>query len=77
MEGVLGRGGTRRAPSETAFEYLQRVLLELTTRGDAVARLTALFEQAKFSRHEIDQGMKRDAIAALRAIRDDVQAAPA
>jgi hypothetical protein len=77
MERVLGRSGTRRAPSETALEYLQRVLLELTTRGDAVARLTVLFERAKFSRHEIDPGMKRDAIAALRAIRDDLQAAPA
>ena len=39
-----------------------------------MSRLTALFEQAKFSRHEIDSGMKQDAIGALREIRDDLQA---
>ena len=36
------------------------------------ARLTGLFEQAKFSRHEIDGTMKHDAIGALREIRDDL-----
>ena len=77
MERALERRGTRRAPSETALEYLRRVLLELTTNGEAVARLTSLFERAKFSSHDIDQPMKSDAISALRAIRDDLQATPA
>ena len=35
-------------------------------------RLTSLFEQAKFSRREIDVSMKQDAIGALREIRDDI-----
>jgi Domain of unknown function (DUF4129) len=73
MEGVLARHGLRRRPSETPLEYLRRILLDLTARSDAVARLTNLFEQAKFSRHEIDATMKRDAIGALREIRDDLQ----
>ena len=77
MEGVLGRHGLRRAPSETPLEYLRRILLGLTSRGDAVSRLTTLFEQAKFSRHEIDGAMKQDAIGALREIRDDLAGAPA
>ena len=72
MEGVLGRHGLRRKPSETPVEYLGRILGGLTARTDAVARLTALFEEAKFSRHEIDGGMKREAIDALVAIRDDL-----
>jgi hypothetical protein len=42
-----------------------------------VTRLTDLFEQAKFSRHEIDATMKRDAIGALREIRDDLLGATA
>jgi hypothetical protein len=70
MESVLGRNGFQRAPSETAIEYLRRVLLGLTSRGDAVTRLTALFEQAKFSQNEIDGAMKQEAIDALREIRD-------
>jgi hypothetical protein len=77
MEGVLGRNGFLRAPSETAIEYLRRVLLGLTSRGDAVTRLTALFEQAKFSQNEIDAGMKQDAIGSLREIRDGLAGAPA
>jgi hypothetical protein len=77
MEGVLARHGLRRRPSETPLEYLRRVLLELTARADAVARLTTLFEQAKFSRHDIDATMKRDAIGALREIRDDLRGATA
>lgn len=76
MEGVLARHGLRRRPSETPVEYMRRVLTDLTSRGDAVERLTTLFEQAKFSTHEIDLGMKADAIGALRQIRDDLQQEP-
>jgi hypothetical protein len=75
MEGVFARHGLDRIPSETPVEYLRRLLLGLTSRADAVARLTGLFEHAKFSRHEIDGAMKQDAIDALRAIRDDLQPA--
>jgi hypothetical protein len=74
MEGVLGRHGLHRRPSETPVEYLGRVLLQLSARGDAVERLTGLFERAKFSTHEIDASMKADAIGALREIRDDLRA---
>jgi Domain of unknown function (DUF4129) len=77
MEAVLGRNGFQRAPSETAIEYLRRVLLELTSRGDAVTRLTTLFQQAKFSRNDITSVMKNDAIGALREIRDGLTGAPA
>lgn len=77
MERVCGRHGLRRAANETATEYLQRILLGLTTRFEAVARLTGLFEQAKFSDHPIDARMKQDAIDALRVIRDDLRMAEA
>jgi hypothetical protein len=76
MEGVLGRHGIRRLASETPLEYLTRVLTELTSRHEPVARLTRLFEMAKFSRREIDAQMKGEAIGALREIRDEL-AAPA
>jgi hypothetical protein len=77
METVLARNGLRRRPSETPVEYLRRILLGLTSRGDSVSRLTSLFEQAKFSRHTIDASMKQDAIGALREIREDLQGAAA
>ena len=77
MESTLARSGLERRPSDTPLEYLRRVLLDLTTRAEAVRRLTDLFELAKFSRHDIDGSMKSAAIAALREIRDDLQTAPA
>ena len=77
MEGVLARHGLRRQPSEAPLEYLRRILLGITARADAVTRLTGLFEQAKFSLHDIDASMKDDAIGALREIRDDLRGAPA
>ena len=72
MEAVLGRHGLRRRPSDTPVEYLRRVLLGLTSQDDAVQRLTKLFQEAKFSRHEIDASMKQEAITALKTIRDDL-----
>jgi hypothetical protein len=77
MEGVLARHGLPRRPSETPHEYLRRVLVDLRARAESVRRLTSLFERAKFSRHEIDAPMKREAIGALVDIRDDLRAAPA
>jgi hypothetical protein len=73
MERVLAYHGMRRLPSETPVEYLRRVLLDLTRERDAVRELTALFEEAKFSRHEIGDDHKRRAIGDLEAIRDDLR----
>src|SRR5262245_28684527 len=73
METTLAGAGLPRAAAETPLEYLGRVLREmLHTSADAVARLTALFERAKFSTHEIDNGMKNEAIHALTDMRDDL-----
>jgi len=77
MEGVLAHSGMKRDLSETATEYLRRILLSLTSQADAVRRLTGLFEQAKFSTHTIDSAMKHDAIESLRTIRADLVGASA
>jgi hypothetical protein len=73
MERTLGAHGLRRNAAEAPFEYLGRILRGLDVRGIAVRTLTDLFEYAKFSPHQIDAAMKEDAIAALLAIRDDLQ----
>jgi uncharacterized protein DUF4129 len=76
METTLAGAGLPRSPSETPLEYLGRILRELlNTSADAVSRLTALFERAKFSPHQIDPGMKNDAIDALVTVRDELRAA--
>ena len=78
MEHTLAGAGLPRFAAETPLEYLGRVLRELLhTSADAVARLTTLFERAKFSPHEIDGAMKNDAILALVAVRDELRATAA
>jgi hypothetical protein len=73
MERALAAHGLPRRRAEAPFEYLARILRELEVREDAVRALTQLFEYAKFSTHEIDAGMREEAIAAFGAIRDDLQ----
>jgi hypothetical protein len=73
MERTLATHGLPRRRSETPLEYLARMLLELEVRESAVRSLTLLFEYAKFSTHEIDGDMRDEAVAALRAVRDDLR----
>lgn len=69
MERTLGEQGMARKPNETPLEYLRRVLAELGAAAASARRLTSLFERAKFSQHEIDEGMRRDALSALQTLR--------
>jgi uncharacterized membrane protein YidH (DUF202 family) len=72
MERALAAAGLPRHPAEAPFEYLERALRELDTSGEAVERLTALFEWAKFSHHEPRPEMRDQAIDALVAVRDEL-----
>jgi hypothetical protein len=76
MERVLAAHGVARLDSETPEEYLDRALGKLPPSSEAIARLTGLYTQAKFSHHEIDPAMKEDAIAALEQVRDQLRLAP-
>jgi uncharacterized protein DUF4129 len=73
MERALAAAGIPRRPSEAPLEYLQRALSALDASAGAVARLTDLFERAKFSHHEPDQSMRDEAIDALVAVRDELR----
>jgi uncharacterized protein DUF4129 len=75
MERVLAQFGLPRSPSEAPREYLRRVLPGVGAGAESVERLTALYERARFSPHEIDRGMKDEAIGALEALRDELQGA--
>jgi uncharacterized membrane protein YedE/YeeE len=79
MEAGLAAAGLPRHPSEAPFEYAARVLETAlapneggTLRPASVHRLTGLFERAKFSHHAIGQADRDQAIAALRAVRQEL-----
>jgi uncharacterized protein DUF4129 len=73
MERSLAWFGLPRRVFEAPLEYLARVLAELHASAESVTRLTALFERAKFSPHEIGAPLKEDAIGALVAVRDELR----
>jgi Domain of unknown function (DUF4129) len=75
LERTLAAYGLPRRPAEAPAEYLARILAELEVSHRSIGRLTALFERAKFSQHEVDAGMKEEAIDALETTRDELREA--
>lgn len=73
MERLFGAHGAARRSSEAPVEYLERVLLELDAGERPVAALTGLFQEAKFSEHELGPRGRDDAIEALVEIRDQLR----
>lgn len=75
MEQTLAAKGLPRRETEAPLEYLVRALDAVQASGHSVRRLTQLFQRARFSTHEIDAGMKDDAIDALSGLRAELEAA--
>ena len=73
MQSALAEAGLERRPSEAPREYLGRITERLGVARHPTARLTALFERARFSTHVVDESMRRDAVAALEQIADDLK----
>jgi hypothetical protein len=72
MEHTLARRGAARGSAETTLEYLTRLLAAGRVSRAAGEPLTRLFERARFSAHTIGPEQKRQAIAALVAVRDEL-----
>jgi Domain of unknown function (DUF4129) len=72
MERTFAAYGTPRQESEVPQEYVGRVLDRLGVSVFSVRRLTDLYSRAKFSPHEIDAGMKDEAIDALAGLRSEL-----
>jgi hypothetical protein len=77
LERVFAANGVSRKPSEAPLEYLARVLASLQVGDRAAARLTDLFERAKFSQHAVGPEMKEEAIEAFVSVRDELLVARA
>jgi len=69
----LASVGLERDEAEAPFPYLERVLADLDTSGEAATRLTRAFERALFSADSVDREMQLDAIDALAAVRDELR----
>ena len=75
LERTLAAYGLPRHPAEAPFEYVERMLADLAVSSVSIRRLTALFERAKFSQHEVAPEMKDEAIDALEMVQFELEAA--
>jgi hypothetical protein len=75
LERALAAYGLPRRAAEAPAEYLERILVGLEISPSSIRRLTALFERAKFSQHDVDTGMKEEAIDALVTARTELRSA--
>jgi Domain of unknown function (DUF4129) len=62
------RVNASRKPWETSSEFTLRLLEIVSADAAAVARLEALYREARFSEHEMDETCRQAAVEALRAI---------
>lgn len=76
MQRVVDAAGIARSPSDTPLETLENVLRERRVPAASACELTRLFEWARFSPHEIDEAMRREARAALIRVREGLRPTP-
>lgn len=76
MQRVVDAAGIARSPSDTPLETLENLLRERRVPKASARELTRLFEWARFSPHEIDEVMRREAIAALHRFREGLRPPP-
>jgi uncharacterized protein DUF4129 len=74
MEAALATVGLARHPSDAPREYLARLEAGLGGGRAPAARLTELFERARFSTHPLGEDVRHEAIGALEALRTELEA---
>ena len=74
METALASVGLARRPSDAPREYLARLEAGLGGGRAAAARLTELFERARFSPHPVGEESRAEAIGALDTLRMELEA---
>jgi hypothetical protein len=72
LEDTVAEAGLARDPALTSEEFTAAVLAQYAFTPDVIAELGALYREARFSQHALDEGHRRRAVAALNALRDDL-----
>ena len=66
----------QRDPADTSTELTERVLASRHVDPAAIARLAALYREARFSDHAMGEDARRAAIEALDAVHDGLRSEP-
>lgn len=75
LEAATAAAGLARYDSETAAEYVARVLLAWDVDADALRQLSERFREARFSSHPVGETQRSAARAALQRVHADLTAA--
>lgn len=73
FERALAGADVRRPPWQTATEFMRTALAHPWLPADGVRELTALFEIARFSRHEVGPAHRERAWRALMAVKSALE----
>lgn len=65
LEHDVAAAGLRRHPSQTSAEFTEEVLARYSVDPAAIRSLAALYREARFSRHPLDESARRAALDAL------------
>jgi len=68
--------GLSPSPSETPYEFTTRALRHLRLDGEAIAELSGLYREARFSEHPMSEAQRERAAAALAVLADQLRATP-
>ena len=75
LEQAAAAAGTPRQPGDTSTELVGRLLREHQVSADVLEAFAAVYREARFAPHEVDLGMRDQARAALRRLRDELDGA--
>ncbi len=65
LEGDVAAAGLTRDPADTSLEFTERVLARYTVDPEAISELAALYREARFSDHPLEESHRRTALDAL------------
>jgi len=73
MEKLMKAHGVEDKKYYTPREFKEFAIEQLNIREEPVERLTNLFELARYSRHEMNEEHRKEALNALEEIRNDIE----
>jgi hypothetical protein len=72
LESAAAAAGTPREAGDTSTDFVTRLLQDHHVSADLLTAFAAVYRGARFAPHEVDAGMRDQARAALRRLRDEL-----
>lgn len=73
LEDACAGAGIPRHPAETSVEFTTRVIETFAVSDQAIGELAALYREARFSAHDLDESHRTRAVGALRQVTGDLR----